>query len=554
MLIGKINSVFAKHHRWLFGGIVMVIIVTFVFYFSNGSIFDLNFGGGGSSGITTFGDKVSADKLANQIRYNLINASLSSPYGLAVFQSEEAFSGAHASAPVVLGQLAMAEQRGLGASDEEVNKFLVLIFSVNNKFSAEFFNTYTEMLQRYGMTVDDLKAAVRQSILLNKLAEETAQSGMYAATDGLKNEVTRYLTNRYSVRTANFKADDFSAQVKVSDDAVEQYYQEHQNAFMIPADYNAIVVSVNYNDPTVTAAAEKLASDDTMLQNFYKANQQRYGEKSFDQVKVKVIDDFMAAATADAAAEKLKAFETAVYESLNAGSGAPGGEIFQNAALKSGLTLKNTKTFNRNSTQIVFNDGSVIAGAVPVRALSSISSQIPLSDSFEGDNAICIGYVNTVKPETLAPLADVKAEIVAILVRNEAAKLAVAAAEKTAAELLAAAPDAQSAAFAKLPHLEKFEFGFMPPKTDGGEVIAAVARGLAVNGISMAYPTADGAFIVRLDAQTTGAMPEEFAKLPVPAADWYLNQTVSNGEQLAMFQYLQANVTVPADYMEAGKR
>ncbi|MDD4817703.1 MAG: SurA N-terminal domain-containing protein [Victivallaceae bacterium] len=554
MLIGKINSVFAKHHRWLFGGIVMVVIVTFVFYFSSGSIFDLNFGGGGSSGVTVFGDKVSATKLGNQIRYNLINASLSSPYGLAVFQSEEAFSGAHASAPAVLGQLAMAEQRGLGASDEEVNKLLAMIFSVDNKFNTEFFNTYTEMLQRYGMTVDDLKTAVRQSILLNKLAVESSQSGLFAATDGLKSAVNSYLTNRYSVSLAKFKADDFIGQVAVDEAAIGKYYEEHQNAFMIPADCDAIVASISYNAPEIAAAAVKLAEDDAAIQNFYNANKQRYGEKTFDQIKVKVIDDFVTAAAADLAAEKIKNFETSVYEILNSGAATPGVEIFRNAAVKSGLRLKMTKTFNRNSPQVVFNDGSVIAGAAPVRVLSSTSSQIPLSDTFDGDNAICIGYVNTVKPETLAPLADVKAEISAILVRAEAAKLAAEAAGKAAAELMARPQAERAAAFAKLPHQEKLEFGFIPPSTANGELVAAVARGLAVNGVSSPYPAADGAFLVRLDAQTAGSMPEEFAKLPVPAVEWYLNQTVNNGEQLAMFQYLQANVTVPQDYMEAGKR
>ena len=71
MIIKKLNSVFHRHSRWLFGLITIVIIVSFIGFMVPGSFFGFGPETGSGAGVgTAFGKKVTYEDL-KEVHRNL---------------------------------------------------------------------------------------------------------------------------------------------------------------------------------------------------------------------------------------------------------------------------------------------------------------------------------------------------------------------------------------------------------------------------------------------------------------------------------------------------
>lgn len=552
MVIGKINSVFAKHHRWMFGAIVMVVIVTFVLYFSNGSIFDLHFGGT-STGVKVFGEKVSEDEFTSQFRVNLVNAALQ--FGPVVFGDEKELQNARLNVPIQLGALKMAEQRGIQISKQDVDRAMVMTFSIGDKFSEDMLNSYLKkVLNPAGLGAEDLREAYKETLMSSYLDNELAQTFLFSETDNLDATMARAMHAGYKLSVVKFNASDYLAQAagKITEEQLKTYYEANPEKFEIPAEYEAVVAVLPYGSAAITKAAANTVTE-AELKNFFTANSHSYASEGnpnpvFAQVRDRVVKDYISATAQKLANTTASALTGALYE--NAESSTPSLEKFRDEAAKHGFSFKNTGRYNSKSNAIALKDGAAVADPQLVKLMTEVSAQNPLTNPYAGADAIYIGYAREVAAKSAIPFDKARTQIAALL--SHIAAVAIAREEANArASAIASLPyDQRSSTFDLLGKVEKVERGgnliFDYDSNDNPNLLDIVCTEMEVGDVSAALPTADGAQVVRLDAMTVSPVPagESGYKRPYLRASAKLMEVYK-------IQYLGDKIEVPGNFFSA---
>ncbi|MEA4861870.1 MAG: SurA N-terminal domain-containing protein [Victivallaceae bacterium] len=556
MVIGKINSVFAKHHRWLFGVIVMVIVVTFVFYFSTGSIFDIHFGGN-STGIKIFDEKVSEDEFKAELRAVLIETSLDGRIGVAVFGNEEAIKEARRMVPQRLAMIAMAERRGIRVSDEDIDRALVSLFSMNGKFDQELLNKYlANVLTPVQMTVQDLRNAMKSSLMIAALNGELAETAMFSGTKGLSGELSKVTRTVYKLSVVNFKANDYLKQAaeKITEDQLKSYYEANLKEFEIPAEYEAVMAVLPYDSAAVTKDAAAAVSD-AALEKFFNDNPLRYADKDnpapqFATVRNRVVNDYIAAAARQLANAKANDFSDALYQGTGSGV-ITGIDKFRADAAKRGFLLKKANRYNAKSAAVTFDDGSTVADPSFVNVMCGTTPQNPLTYAFSGNDGVYIGYVSEVAPKSTLPFEDVRKQIAATLSYNAAVEIAREKAKSQASALAAIPYDQRASVFDGIGKAEKVELPGMllfNPTIAGRDLLAQVCTAMEAGDVSDALPTEFGAQVARLDAMTVTDAPAEEQGAGDPLSQFYFYQTEQLLRQVYLGECLLSNIQVPEKF------
>lgn len=558
MVIRRINSFFSKHHRIFFGVLAIFVVVMFVFYFSSGSIFDITFSGSQKSGLQIFDKNISASELQLQNECSLVELALL--IGPQAF-NQGYFDQVTRMAPRYLGMLAIAEERGIGCAQEEVDDALITMFSLNGKYSPDLFNEFCAMLGNYGITPETLRESVRRQIIINKLNQERYLTVDLSYTDNLSGAYGRYINSGCKVSAIKFPASNYVDQVTVTDAELENYYNSNPSRFLIPPDYSATLAVIKFDDPAVVAEASKLAEDESKIQEYFQNNIFRYGkvkedgsmeEVDFAQVKPQVIADFMENAVRNAAIAKANNFAVQVYELLNEGSASL--SRFTQAAESANLPILTTSVFQPQSLTIELSDGTQIANKQLVSLLSSVPASIPLSELYVGDNAVYIGYVTLEKAESVKDFASVKAEIAQLLTEQKALQLA----RQTALNALLQADTVASgnnelkfeelsktagAVVEELPELYVNE----QKKDAEGMMVLQAALALTENELSQVLNTSDGAMIIRLNSRIEA--PAEKAVAEAQLKQSYLNNRFMASE-VEQDIYMSENIMTTPEFME----
>lgn len=558
MVIRRINSFFSKHHRIFFGVLAIFVVVMFVFYFSSGSIFDITFSGSQKTGLKVFGKDISANELQEQTQCSLIELSLM--IGPQAF-NQGYFDQITRMAPKYLGLLAIAEERGIECSPEEVDNALIAMFSMDGKYSADLFNQFCGMLNSYGMTAETLREAVRRQIIINKLNQERYLAVDLSYTENLAQNFSKYLNSGCQVTAIKFPASSYLDKVTVTDAELESYYNANPSQFLIPPDYSATLAVIKFDDPQVVKDASKQAEDEAKLKEYFENNIFRYGKVNedgsmedfdFEKVRSQVIADFMENAKRNAAIAKANNFAVQIYEQL--ASGTPSLGKFTQAAEQHQLPLVTTSVFQPQSSSIGLSDGTQIAGRQLAAILSGAPSSIPLSEIYVGDNAVYIGYVTLEKPEAVKDFALVKDEIVKLLTEQKALQLARQTALNAMLQADTAAAGDNKAKFEQLSKTEGVVVESLPVmninqqlKNTESVLLLQAAMTLTIDELSQVINVADGAVIVRLDAR-----PEVAADQAVDAAkakQTYLNNRFMASE-VEQDLYISENILTSPEFME----
>ena len=558
MAIRRINSFFSKHHRIFFGVLAIFVVVMFVFYFSSGSIFDITFSGSQKTGLKVFGKDISANELQEQTQCSLIELSLM--IGPQAF-NQGYFDQITRMAPKYLGLLAIAEERGIECSPEEVDNALIAMFSMDGKYSADLFNQFCGMLNSYGMTAATLREAVRRQIIINKLNQERYLAVDLSYTENLAQNFSKYLNSGCQVTAIKFPASSYLDKVTVTDAELESYYNANPSQFLIPPDYSATLAVIKFDDPQVVKDASKQAEDEAKLKEYFENNIFRYGKVNedgsmedvdFEKVRSQVIADFMENAKRNAAMAKANNFAVQIYEQL--ASGTPSLGKFTQAAEQHQLPLVTTSVFQPQSSSIGLSDGTQIAGRQLAAILSGAPSSIPLSEIYVGDNAVYIGYVTLEKPEAVKDFALVKDEIVKLLTEQKALQLARQTALNAMLQADTAAAGDNKAKFEQLSKTEGVVVESLPVmninqqlKNAESVLLLQAAMTLTIDELSQVINVADGAVIVRLDAR-----PEVAADQAVDAAkakQTYLNNRFMASE-VEQDLYISENILTSPEFME----
>jgi len=556
MVIGKINNVFAKHHRVLFGGIVLVVIVTFVFYFSDGSILDISFGGSRASGVKVFGKSVPQAELQQQVRCSILQDVMRFGGMLNSELLKRSEDNAYWQAPVNLALLEVAEQRGIGCTDTEVDEVLVRYFMENGKFSESLMNNYLQnVLAPLGMDVTLLRDALRRQLIVGRLQNEMMELALSSETEDAKKQFAKFANAAYKVQITEFNAQNFLAAAVVPAEEVKAYYDANVAEFTIPAEYYADIVFFPYADPALSIEAAKLAADESALFGYFELNKDRYATTNaknelvpaeFTKVKDKVTADFISQEVEKLVGVRADAFASHVYDVL--GNGKASRDDFRKLAENDNFKVFVTKTFNLNSTAVELANGTVIASKDFVHDLTGVSMQIPVSNVYPAENGLYIAYVNVAIQEGVKPLEEVSAQITDKLKQDAAVRLARQAAQDAAAKIAALPLAEQAGTLAAMPQVnvvksENVSAG-KPADIPNGSLVALAASLQMINETSQPLEVDNGTIMVTLLGQKIN---------PAPAGEV---ESVQNNYFQAYYSafnrefqnYLYSNIEIPQDF------
>lgn len=502
MIIKKLNNVFHRHSRWLFGAFTIVIIVSFLGFLTPGTFGFGSYGGPESIKMgTAYGESVTYGQLRDISRNVSIFSELF--YGAPISRDlppENLFFYACV--------LEKAKKLGLTVSDKEVADLIskTPAFNVNGKFDKAAYTKAAGNLRANGITEKDLFDAFRQQILLEKLQRELT-SGI-TVTDNEAEEMYRKLNTRYTVRNILFPAEK-SDKIAVTDAELQQFFTENKSNYTIPGSVSALVVEIPY--AAFANQAKKAATADA-AQKLFDNNPKAFAtdkikDPKFNDVKAVVTKKLIENKTREYAVRAAYDFANSAFEKL--AETAPSGKekAFRDLADKSKLVVIEAGTAN-------FNAQSIGKIRVPelVRQLSNTSAASQVTDPVAGEKAVYIGFAKELKMPRPAELNEVKAKVMADCKQGKS----IAGAMKKATEFYGKYNQAKSAEQDKLLAALKgctftnFEFTMQTPPQSNMQSAFAVIN-LKAGAIVSPYMEKNNAVVAQLIKRTPADM-SGFAK------------------------------------------
>ena len=486
MAISKLNSLFSRHGRILFGVFTIIIIVTFVDFLAPGgndifSGFSLGSGNVGS----VFGKSVSDSEFHDEYRRLSIQCFMS---GYDMPQQEDAYQ-------MVMFNIAVdhyAQSLGLTVSDEAIAKVIaaIPIFQKDGNFSMDLYQAFLTNNHFSAAEIDNVIGAMllRQSLVseINSLVLNVPKEYNFFAM---------YQNSECEVASATFKRDDFRKEIEVTEADLEEYFQGARklaettgtSRYMVPAVYEAQIVTFPANGD----------QDGAM------ANARRFADIAFNRIS-----------------------ETITNQN----------EMFNTLLQEEKLTAVPTGEFADNTTKIgPIEDPAIIA------ELLAINTEIPVSNAIAIADGAVVVYFNRIVPAVSAENLDnpfVRDEVLRDVFNFKADELAKAAAEKAYSELNAMTTAERKAA------IEAGKYGFGQAKTVKQDVLMnpltqldVLAVELPVNGITNPVPALDGYSIAFLKNRTT---PEITAEMQQKSEMFY-KYLKQNAAATGFQSYIAAN-------------
>ena len=478
MAISRLNTVFAKHHRIIFGVFSIIIIIAFTDFLTPGTgIIDAFRGTGRSQAVgEIFGKKVTYSELADQIRLD----TLAFQVFMNVQINQSMREALENQSFYNLARLEAARQANIMASDEEVGRFLRNLFRGNDgKFNmAAYRNFVDNYLAGEGFTEEDLNNAARQRIILDKF--QAAQASSMVVTPDELNLFNSMLNEEFEVLKGEFKNADFAKKIKVDPKALKAYFDANRSSYIIPARVQALVVEFPYS--RFRSQAIKNVKE-PQLKAFYEQNKQLFSvvkdgkviEQEFEKVKNQVRSSAIAAAAKEMAVNEAQKFGVDAYEKVGNVPAEQRLATFKKMLADNKLKAVDTGMFTADSKTA----GKIKEEAL-VSELAGVFADVPISNAVPGKNAAYVGYVVKLIPSRNAELKEVRAQATADFIQVEAAKAARMYAVELSAKLNAVPADKRAAKVNELSKDHKFtpvkKFTLMSGSPELGFASGSVAQ------------------------------------------------------------------------------
>ena len=392
MIIKKLNNVFHRHSRWLFGLFTIIIIVSFIGFMVPGSFFGMgpDTGSGARVG-TAFGKKVTYEDLRNVHRNLEVCNQIGFPVGEARIEQQFYF----------YCMLEKARSMGVAASDKEVAATLKMhpMLQSNGKFDMQKYKNLLSNLGRMGITKEDIESALRMMLVINKFQNQLGSAVI--ATPGEARELYRQFNTPYEIRVAEFQTAKAPALAranarKVADlaaaeqKAVTSFFEANKGKYTIPGWLDVMVVE--FKNSIFTKEAAKKATEKELLK-FYNANKSLFNGKDgkvqpYAAVKAKVRDEFVKIESTDLAQRAAEDFAVEVADAVAAvDKKADKIAAFRKAADRLKLAIV-------ENPKVLFSDRSIssIHSAELVNALNQVAGN-PVTKVVATSDSACVGFL-----------------------------------------------------------------------------------------------------------------------------------------------------------------
>ena len=410
MIIKKLNSVFHRHSRWLFGLFTIIIIVSFIGFMVPGSFF--GFGpetGSGTKVGTAFGKKVTYEDLRSIHRSLEVCNQIGFPVGEARIEQQFFF----------FCILEKAKSMGIAVSDKEIAESLKQhpMLQSNGKFDINKYNNLVANLGKIGITKEEIAESLRMILVINKLQNQL--NGAVIATPGEAKELFRQFNTSFEVRVAEFQPGKPGKLVKpnarkvaelpaAEQSAVTAFFNANKKNYNIPGWLDVMVVE--FKNSIFTAQAAKKATAEELLK-FYNANKNLFAGKDgktqpFNAVRAKVRDEFVKLESAELALRAAEDFAVDAADAVAAADKkADKVKAFRQAADKLKLTVMENPKVPFTATSI----GSIHSADL-VKALEQVAGN-PVTKVVAASDSACVGFLRSRTATRPAALDEVLARV-----------------------------------------------------------------------------------------------------------------------------------------------
>ena len=376
-MIQRMNNVLIKHSKILFGVITVVIIISFVWFFTPGADGSLLFSRN-SNVIARIGGKtdvtVGDAQRAQRARMLAVAPAIYEQFGADAADYIARMGGGDREELQTLAVIMkLADLQGFSASDNEVKAKIKAeaAFQGNGKFSAAKYNQFiSAIVEKLGYTVEDFETALRDMIQLEKF-QNSAFAGVTAPAPAVVEEDIKTVLYKVTGREITFKADDFMAGIpEVSEADLKKEYESDPKRFMSVPVSDAAIFYLNYKD-VKSADLEKRVDDRYALfgKNMKTADGKEMAEKEAkDLLRKSIVNE-------DAT--------TQLGEVISDAGAEPTADSIRVAAAKKGIKLQsadlNDVTVDTAASAIA--DKSLILAICAINKVNTLSRVVPNKDS-----------------------------------------------------------------------------------------------------------------------------------------------------------------------------
>ena len=297
---------------------------------------------------------------------------------------------------------AEAISKKLTVTDGTIQQSIVAIpglMGPDGKFDGE---RYRALLAMQGMTPSLYEQRLRQDLAMQQL--NGAIQNTVFTPQAVASHLSDINAQERVVRALMFKAADFSAQVKVSPDMLKAYYDKNAVQFETPEKAKADYVVLSN-----AALAEQVAVTDAEVSGFYEQNKKRFGVEEQRRASHILINVKKDAPAAEKAAAKTKAEQLLAQVRKSP----------QDFAAIAKANSQDTGTAANGGDLDYFGKGMMTP---PFETAAFALKANEISDVIATDFGFHIIKVTDIKPATIKPLEQVKADITADIKKQKAAK------------------------------------------------------------------------------------------------------------------------------------
>ena len=297
---------------------------------------------------------------------------------------------------------AEAAKSRLSVSDQSLQQNILAmpgLTGADGKFDVE---RYKSALAAQGMTPAMFEAQLRRDIVLQQVGG--AIQGTAFAPKSVATRLSDLNDQERQVQEFVYKASDFAAQVKVTDEMLKSYYEKNGSQFEIPEQVRAEYVVLNSD-----AVASQISVGDADIKSYYEQNAKRFTDEEQRRASHILIKADKGASAADKAAAKEKA------EKLLA-------QVRKNPADFAKLAKENSQdpgSAERGGDLDYFGKGMMVPS---FEEAAFKLKQGEISDVVQSDFGFHIIQLTGIKAATGKSLDEVKGQIAAEIKKQLAAK------------------------------------------------------------------------------------------------------------------------------------
>ena len=449
MIIKKLNSIFHRHSRWLFGLFTIIIIVSFIGFMVPGSFFGFGPDTGSSARVgTAFGKKVTYDDLRAVHRNLEVCNQIGFPVGDSRIEQQFFF----------YCLLQKAEEMGIAASDKEVAETLKNhpMLQTDGKFDKKKYANMIGNLGRFGISKEDIQESIRMVLVINKLQNQLGAS--IIATPGEAKELYRQFNTVYELKVAQIQtpaapklvkpeAKKLSELPEAEQKAVAEFFRNNAKNYTIPGWMDVLVVEFKHNLFAAQAARKATPAE---LQKFYAANPTLFQDKNgklqpFAAVKDKVRSELLRIECADLAQRAADDFSVEAADAAAAVDKQTDKiKSFRDAAAKRKLTIVEVSKVPFTASSV----GSIVSREL-VRALDQCAGN-PVTKAVNASDSACVAFLRGRTETRPAKLDEVLATVRADKMKNDLYLKAKKSAEESYVALRKLPQNQQAKAFDSL--------------------------------------------------------------------------------------------------------